>query len=280
MKHLITTLLFILGATLCQAQSAQDSLLIANAEWQTNTEITSGITHRSAQIKGLYGGVQSINVVEIPRSHRGHYGIEGGKGMHPTSSQASNNDARAAINGTYYNMRAGNSVCFYKVGKQVIDSTSTGEFRLRVNGAVRVHKRKMQIIEWNRAIEQAYRGKRGTVLASGPLLLNEGKTCDWSECDKGFIQTRHPRSAVLVTRRGDVMMLTVDGRSKGNADGMSIPELAFLARQLGAVEAINLDGGGSTTLWMRGMGVVNHPSDNRRFDHKGERSVANIIYVK
>lgn len=280
MRKRIATILLILASTLCYAQSEQDLLLIANATWQINTDSNSGIEHRSTQIKGLYGGVQSINIVVIPRSHRGHYGIEGGKGMRPTSQQAALNDARAAINGTYYNMRAGNSVCFYKVGEQVIDSTSVGEFRIRVNGAVRTHKRKMQIIEWDRALEQSYRGKRGTVLASGPLLLMDGKMCDWSECDKGFIKTRHPRSAVLVTRRGDVMMLTVDGRSRGNADGMSIPELAFLAKQLGAEQAINLDGGGSTTLWMRGLGVVNYPSDNRRFDHKGERSVSNIIYVK
>ena len=73
-------------------------------------------------------------------------------------------------------------------------------------------------------------------------------------------------------------MLTVDGRSKGNADGVSIPELAFLARMLGAEDAINLDGGGSTTLWLKELGVVNYPSDNRRYDHAGERAVSNIVY--
>ena len=107
MKHLITTLLLTLATTLCQAQSAQDSILIANAKWHSETNIANGITHRSAQIVGLYGSVQSINVVEIPRSHRGHYGIAGGKGMLTTSTQATDNNAQAAINGTYYNMRAG-----------------------------------------------------------------------------------------------------------------------------------------------------------------------------
>jgi exopolysaccharide biosynthesis protein len=177
-------------------------------------------------------------------------------------------------------MKAGNSVCFYKVDGVVIDSTATSEFDSRANGAVRVHKRKVQILEWSKTIEQNYRGKRGSVLVSGPMLLSGGELSDWSRCSKSFVQTRHPRSALLVTRRGDVMMLTVDGRSKGNADGMSIPELAFLAKQLGAVEAINLDGGGSTTLWLRGEGVVNYPCDNRLFDHAGERSVSNAIYVK
>ena len=280
MKRYLTTFIIVFAATLCYAQNEQDSLLIANAEWQITRDSDSGITHRSAQIKGLYGGVQSINVVEIPRAHKGHFGIEGNKGMRPTSRQAAENDARAAINGSYYNMKAGNSVCFYKVDDEVIDSTATSEFDNRANGAVRVHKRKVQMLEWSKAIEQNYRGSRGTVLVSGPMLLSGGALSDWSRCSKSFVQTRHPRSAILVTRRGDVVMLTVDGRSKGNADGMSIPELAFLAKQLGAVEAINLDGGGSTTLWLRGEGVVNYPCDNGRYDHAGERSVSNAIYVK
>ncbi len=280
MKRYLTTFIIVFAATLCYAQNEQDSLLIANAEWQITRDSDSGITHRSAQIKGLYGGVQSINIVEIPRAHKGHFGIEDNKGMRPTSRQAADNNALAAINGSYYNMKAGNSVCFYKVDDEVIDSTATSEFDSRANGAVRVHKRKVQIIEWSKTIEQNYRGSRGTVLVSGPMLLSGGALSDWSRCSKSFVQTRHPRSAILVTRRGDVVMLTVDGRSKGNADGMSIPELAFLAKQLGAVEAINLDGGGSTTLWLRGEGVVNYPCDNGRYDHAGERSVSNAIYVK
>ena len=53
-------------------------------------------------------------------------------------------------------------------------------------------------------------------------------------------------------------------------------------RWLGADYAINLDGGGSTTLYVEGAsdnGVVNHPTDNRKFDNKGERKVANAILV-
>ena len=48
---------------------------------------------------------------------------------------------------------------------------------------------------------------------------------------------------------------------------------------LGMTDAINLDGGGSTTLWTEKTGVINHPYDNRKFDHDGERSVPNLIVV-
>ena len=48
------------------------------------------------------------------------------------------------------------------------------------------------------------------------------------------------------------------------------------------LDALNLDGGGSTTLWLSGAsdnGVVNYPCDNGRFDHAGERKVPNILYI-
>ena len=77
-------------------------------------------------------------------------------------------------------------------------------------------------------------------------------------------------------------MLTVDGRSD-NAAGMNLPELTKLMKWLGCSSAINFDGGGSTTLWVDGMpddGVVNYPSDNKKWDHAGQRKVANVILVK
>ncbi|MFR7464903.1 MAG: phosphodiester glycosidase family protein [Phocaeicola vulgatus] len=59
-----------------------------------------------------------------------------------------------------------------------------------------------------------------------------------------------------------MLVAKVDGRAEGHADGMSIAELAYLLRILKAHCALNLDGGGSTTLWVNGQ-VVNRPSDNR-----------------
>ena len=61
---------------------------------------------------------------------------------------------------------------------------------------------------------------------------------------------------------------------------MTIPQLTYLMRQLGCTHAINLDGGGSTTLWTAVHGTVSHPSDNATFDHHGQRPVPNILYLK
>jgi exopolysaccharide biosynthesis protein len=52
-------------------------------------------------------------------------------------------------------------------------------------------------------------------------------------------------------------------------------------RWLKAIDAINLDGGGSTTLWVNNeIGVVNFPTDNKKWDHEGQRKVANVLLLK
>ena len=282
MKKVLLSFALILWALTAVGADKRDSLLIIKADWKVTTT-QEGLTHKQAQIKGLFNSVQSINLIEIPRSAKMKVGIAGDEGMKRTSQQATEKGALAAINGTYYNMVTGNSVCFYKINDQVLDTTTNGEFKSRVNGAIREVKGNIEIIDWNKEIEANYKKNKGTVLASGPIMVDNGRISDWSKCDKKFIETRHPRSAIFTKKNGTIVFLTVDGRSEGNAAGMSIPELAYLAKILGAEDAINLDGGGSTTLWLKGApenGVLNYPSDNKLFDHKGERSVSNIFYVK
>jgi hypothetical protein len=83
----------------------------------------------------------------------------------------------------------------------------------------------------------------------------------------------HPRTAVGFSRdSGTVILLTVDGRSE-NSGGVTLVDLARLMRRLGAWQAMNFDGGGSTTMVIDGA-VVNAPSDKT-----GEREVGNALLV-
>ena len=96
--------------------------------------------------------------------------------------------------------------------------------------------------------------------------------------DNNFSKRRHPRSCACTRKNGQALLITVDGRN-AQAQGMSLAELTALLKMLGCEQGINLDGGGSTTMWGKGIGVVNHPSDNKKFDSSGERRVANVILV-
>ena len=261
-----------------KAQGQADSLASLSAKWEYKN-VGKGIVGRSALFCSLYGGPQSVSIVEINPKEKRRAGIGISRQMKRISELAREYKAVAAINGSYFNMRAGNSAGFLKVDKAVIDSTEAYEFDLRVTGAVITRKGKLHIVPWTRQIERGYKKKVGTVLASGPLMLLGGKYANWSSCQEGFINTKHPRSAIAITDKGKVLLITVDGRSREHAIGMNIPELAHLIKVLGGRTALNLDGGGSTMLYLDGN-IINYPCDNRKFDHQGERRIPNIIYFR
>lgn len=278
---LLGIVLAVCSLGIVKGQTVSDSLAIVSAQWKIESP-QKGIIHKYVSIPQLYQVPQSISLIEIDPGAGLKVGVTVSDKMRETSRMASEQGAIAAINGSYFDMKRGNSVCFLKVDRQVVDTTTLGEFARRVTGAVSIRKGKMKIISWNRQIEKQYKGKKGIVLASGPLMLKDGRYCDWSLCEKDFIRTKHPRSAVALTKDGKILFITVDGRFPKHAGGVSIPELAHLIRILGGKDAINLDGGGSTTLWLSGApdnGIVNYPCDNKRFDHRGERTVPNILYI-
>ena len=117
-------------------------------------------------------------------------------------------------------------------------------------------------------------GRPQELLGGYPMLLRSGAPVAEEEgLRPPFSATRHPRSAVALRPDGTVLLVAVDGRAPGHSAGMSLQELAAFLRTLGATEALNLDGGGSTALVL-GDSVVSRPSDAA-----GERPVANALLL-
>ncbi len=116
-----------------------------------------------------------------------------------------------------------------------------------------------------------------TAIGGTPRLIRDGKISIESEQENNrpdFATTRHPRSAAGFDENTHRMyFVVVDGRQAGYSVGMTLPELAAFLRELGCTQAINLDGGGSSTLVVRGE-VMNRPSDVT-----GERPVANALLL-
>lgn len=83
---------------------------------------------------------------------------------------------------------------------------------------------------------------------------------------------RNPRVMLGIDRAGRLILVTADGRQPGYSDGLSLLEGARFLRRLGAVEAINLDGGGSVSLAVRGR-LDNRPSNKE----EGERTVGDAL---
>jgi exopolysaccharide biosynthesis protein len=109
-------------------------------------------------------------------------------------------------------------------------------------------------------------------IGAGPNLVSSGTKFVTTE---GFdwYQQQAPRTAAALSASGHLLLVTVDGRYAG-ANGMTLDVLAnFLLGELQAVSAMNFDGGGSTTMFVTGQGVVNKPSSGCN------RSVYNGLFV-
>lgn len=98
-----------------------------------------------------------------------------------------------------------------------------------------------------------------------PVLLRDGERAVLNVHDP-FVTQRHPRTLAGATAAGELLLVAVDGRQPGHSNGLTLYEAQDLLVELGAVEAINLDGGGSTTFVGRcgpDPCVRNRPSNGR-----------------
>jgi exopolysaccharide biosynthesis protein len=125
--------------------------------------------------------------------------------------------------------------------------------------------------------DQAASLKQATsIIGGGPQLIKNGRIEITNAAEKilpSFVSDGHPRTAIAKLKSGQILLVTVDGRQPGESIGMSLTMLADLLIEFGAVEAINLDGGGSTTMVIRNK-LVNKPSDAT-----GERPVSDAILL-
>jgi hypothetical protein len=113
------------------------------------------------------------------------------------------------------------------------------------------------------------------VNGAGLLRVKGRQITDWDVerlSGPNFVNMRHPRTVIGLDRRGDIWLIVVDGRQTTSA-GMAFSDLQRLADRLQLTDALNLDGGGSTTMVVQGK-VVNRPSDA-----KGPRAVSDAIGV-
>ncbi len=188
-----------------------------------------------------------------------------------TSTIAAQNDAVFAVNGDYYGFRttgieirngvvyrddgAREGLAFYTDGHvEVYDETATTAEELVAAGV------------WN-------------TISFGPAIVEDGAVVDGIEdvevdtnVGNHSIQGEQPRTAVGVIDADHYVFVVVDGRSEGYSKGVTLTGLADIMTGLGVTTAYNLDGGGSSTMYLNGV-VVNEPSNG------GERGTSDILYV-
>jgi hypothetical protein len=169
----------------------------------------------------------------------------------------------------YFTLASGQSAVVANISAP--DATQRGLRRLRTGDTVSLNTRVISRTNgerWPRDLTGA--------LPAGGTLLRGGQIPSLSEWtgeafSSGQFTGRHPRTAIGRTPGGEVLLVTIDGRRSGWSVGMTGRELAVTLSRLGARDAVNLDGGGSTTM-TRGGSIVNRPSETGR-------SVASGLFV-
>jgi hypothetical protein len=115
-------------------------------------------------------------------------------------------------------------------------------------------------------------------IGGNPTLIEAGQVIANNTQGSGSFFARHPRTGIGTTADGRVLFVTVDGRQPKYSVGMTLQEFADLFVSLGAEWALNLDGGGSTTIAINGE-VVNRPSDKNSFGERVERGVSSAVLL-
>ena len=239
------------------------------------TKLREGVVWTSA-LTTWEGFPRSLNVVSITPSETNVLGIACPSGFAYTSAQGKAAGALVAINASYFGGTKHDS--YVKIGGEV-----KREGVAKADGCSAYFANGVFTLTDNVPAIAPVVGNEGAaelvisdVLCCGPLLIDDNTVQTMTSSDHNTLS--HPRTAIGVTEDGRVLLVTVDGRFT-QAEGMSTQLLASYMKILGAKYAMNLDGGGSTTMWIDGHGVVDHPCE-AGWNVRMERKVDAIIYLK
>ncbi|MFV0484264.1 MAG: phosphodiester glycosidase family protein [Bacteroidales bacterium] len=283
----------------------QDSLIFTSVEWE-NQDIHKGLTWEKYHFKNkeLFNSNQNINILElVPTANKLSLAFVCSDSLETTSQLGVRSKAVAGVNGSYFKMRGedpdnhpeltkvpksspskiaiNRSIMYMKLDGKLITENKAGHPHVKryprgvlaIGNDVSIIKVDTSVENWESTLSA------DNIITAGPVLLSSGQQIDIP--DDAFSNNRHPRTAIGIRADGVVLLVVVDGRS-AESYGMSLEELQKTMLWLGCVDAINFDGGGSSTMYVKGQsfnGVVSCPSDNKKFDHKGEREVANAIMI-
>jgi len=254
---------------------------IKNIHWIRN-KVSAGLIWKSAHTNLDSLGPQKINILMVNlRKREISIYYESERNL-TVDKQALSTDALAAVNAGFFNIKEGGSVTYIRTdGKIQSDTAKKWRRNTNMNGSILINTKGELFIEENHT-NKWYDDHTmfPDVLLTGPLLLKEKHKTVLPKTS--LVTLRHPRTAIGARGRNRILLITVDGRTE-SASGMTLGELSDLMVSLKCRDAVNLDGGGSTTMWIRNEpygGIVNMPCDNKKFDHEGARAVSDIIIVR
>ena len=230
-------------------------------DWE---QVATGVEYRRVQREGTDAHAVRVDLDERAPEVVASAARERGLTV---SEFAAGRGAVVALNGDYFD------AALDPVGLAMGDGEvwSRPDERVRRQEVVGVGGRRVRIFTRAAPLAEPKRWMTGAV-AGWPMVVERCEPVTGLPGSDFFTHAPHPRSAVGLSKdRRWLLLVVADGRREG-VPGLTLPELAALLVELGACTALNLDGGGSSALWLRDR-IVNRPSDGT------ERRVANHLGV-
>ena len=282
------------------------SLKPESADLFTKTDIADGIVrYHFSGLDAASGVKQNVNVLEIDLDNESHNVKLYMAASDTLTGVAKKTGAVVATNGTFE--QPSSYIRVAGVNKSEI-TIEPDNIRYWKHDAVLVGngKRKMSIlyggddrvksIDLYKSLPERY------IYSGAPLLIDDyelvGESAVPSHLTASYLNSldtahewnfsyvRHPRTVAAVSTDNHLLLFAIDGRFSNKAEGMSAKEMTrFISKHFDARWALNLDGGGSTGMYIKGHGetaghdIVNYPCDNGKWDHYGQRLHSSYIIV-
>jgi exopolysaccharide biosynthesis protein len=254
----------------------------SKVKWQSE-KIAPGLVWKTSHALLEDSILQNINIL-IVNTHKRYISILYSPEQNIiTSKQALAANALAAVNAGFFSIKDGGSATYIRINGVIVDSDTSKKWKRvpNMNGSILINRTgELSVAKVMSNAWYDSHAEYPEVLVTGPILLTGKKKEKLPQTS--LVINKHPRTCLGVINGHKLVLLTLDGRTD-QAAGMTLLELADLMVSLKCRDAINLDGGGSTTMWVKGKpfnGVVNMPCDNKKFDHEGERAVSDILIIK
>jgi len=250
--NLLPTLL--LGLALLAGSAAADDWVPVDPGVEYRHVVREGVDAHAVRVDL---DAECLRVVATPAADRGL----------TVSEFAGRHGALIAINGDYFDP------ALNPIGLAMGDGEvwARADERLRRQEVVGVSARRVEIFPRTAPLREAEPWMAGAI-SGWPMVVDDCAPVAKLPGSDQFTRAPHPRTAVgLSGDRRQLLLLVADGRRE-DVPGPTLPELAALMVEMGACTALNLDGGGSSALWIAGR-IVNRPSDLI------ERPVANHLAI-
>ncbi|MBD1420178.1 phosphodiester glycosidase family protein [Sphingobacterium chuzhouense] len=262
-----------------------DQNKVATYAWTTHI-VRSGVEYKTGEFSLFGSDIRKIHVLDVTLNETNTLGIGFNDPGKSTVALCRDNEAIAGVNAGYFPLGgASDKDPYIRINGTTIQDGHLGVSQIFTNSALLIHNNVATIRKFtesgtnlNQTAAAIPVSEAENIIVCGPMLIVDG-VIENLNMETGHNNAITGRTGLGVTADGkQVFMVVIEYRTNGTTPpkGMTTLELAKVLQALGSINAMNLDGGGSSTMFVEGQGTDGRVSVNG----SSMRSIRSVIYVK